>query len=73
MTVQELYDELGKEIQAGHGDLRVIANCDFVIRRKGTEYENNVECKPEHYERYLPFLNDVYYQSGEIELGFSDF
>ena len=59
MTVQELYNELGKEIKAGHGDLRVIANCN--IERAG----ENV------WQQYFTELDDVYYQSGDIELGFS--
>ena len=29
MTVKELYDELGKLIDCGHGDTRVIANINF--------------------------------------------
>ena len=62
MTVQELYDELGVEIEQGHGDLRVIANCFFTIRKGNGEYGDFP----------LTHLNDVYYQSGDIELEFSD-
>ena len=68
MTVQELYDKLGIEIECGHGDLRVIANCDFRIKtfREGFEWK-------EHFDGfYLTHLNDVYYQSGDIEIAFSD-
>ena len=62
MTVKELYDELGKLIDCGHADTRVIANCEFTIT-KGNGYYNDF-C--------LCYLNDVYYQSGDIELSFSD-
>lgn len=58
-TVQELYDELGKLIEQGHGDTRVIANCEFTLN---DEYYNDF---------YLCELDDVYYQSGDIELAFS--
>lgn len=55
MTVKELYDELGNYIKMGHANTRVIANCDFTICRKGSEYEHNIDCKPEHYDDfYLP-------------------
>ena len=63
MTVQELYNELGKEIEQGHGDLRVIANADIDL-----PYDCN---KGEEIELYLMNLKDVYYQSGDIELSFS--
>ena len=67
MTVKELYDELGKEVRTGHGDLKVIANCEFTI---SDPYDGS-KCD-EHYDNfYLTELNDVYYQSGDIELGFS--
>ena len=62
MTVKELYNELGREIEAGHGDLRVIANCSFTIRKGNGDYGDFP----------LTHLNDVYYQSGDIELEFSD-
>lgn len=58
-TVQELYDELGKLIEQGHGDTRVIANCEFTLN---DEYYNDF---------YLCELDDIYYQSGDIELAFS--
>lgn len=61
MTVKELYNELGKYIKMGHADLDVIANCAFTIK-KGNGYYDGF---------YLTHLNDVYYQSGDIELGFS--
>lgn len=61
MTVKELYDELGKYIEMGHADLDVIANCAFTIKKGNGEYS----------DFYLTYLNDVYYQSGDIELGFS--
>ena len=63
MTVQKLYDELGNYIKMGHADTRVIANCDFHLPW---------ECKKhEHINGfYLTNLDKVYYQSGDIELGF---
>lgn len=64
MTVKELYDKLGLEIEQGHGELNVIANCDFTI--------GSFEDKTHYDDYYLCYLNDVYYQSGDIELGFSD-
>lgn len=64
MTVQELYNELGREIEQGHGDLSVIANCEFTAPW---------DCKKGEYIEafYFTKLNEVYYQSGDIELGFS--
>ena len=66
MTVQELYDELGNYIKMGHADTRVIANCNFKLPwgdcKKGEEIGGF----------YLTHLNDVYYQSGDIELEFAD-
>lgn len=59
-TVKQLYDELGQLIKEGHGDTRVIANCEFNIT-KGNGYYNNFP---------LCYLKDVYYQSGDIELEF---
>ena len=60
-TVNELYDELGQLIKEGHGNTRVIANCEFNIT-KGNGYYNDFP---------LCHLKDVYYQSGDIELDFS--
>ncbi len=65
MTVKELHKELTDLIEGGHGDTRVIANCSFVspwALKKGEEVSDFP----------LLYLNDVYYQSGDIELGFSD-
>ena len=62
MTVKELYDELGNYIKMGHADTRVIANCYFTIRKGNGDYG----------DFSLTHLNDVYYQSGDIELEFSD-
>lgn len=68
MTAQELYDKLGTEIKCGHGDLRVIANCEFDIKKRNCY---GVVCEDTHYDDfYLTELDDVYYQSGDIELGF---
>lgn len=61
MTVKQLYDELGQLIKEGHGNTRVIANCEFNIT-KGNGYYNDFP---------LCYLKDVYYQSGDIELEFS--
>ena len=65
MTVQELYDELGKEIKAGHGDLNVIANCNFTLPWNCTKGE-------EIGDFCLCYLDRVYYQSGDIEIRFYD-
>ena len=62
MTVAELHKELSLLIQQGHADTRVIANCSFTIKKGNGFYEDYPLCH----------LNDVYYQSGDIELGFSD-
>lgn len=59
-TVKELYNELGKLIEQGHGDARVIANCEFAI---DGEYYGDF---------YLSELNDVSYKSGNIELFFQE-
>ena len=61
MNVKELYNELSQLIKEGHGDTRVIANCEFNIK-KGNGYYNDFP---------LCHLKDVYYQSGDIELEFS--
>ena len=61
MTVAELYKELSLLIEQGHADTRVIANGEFKITKGNGEYS----------DFYLMYLNDVYYQSGDIELGFS--
>ena len=65
MTVQELYDELGKYIEMGHADTRVIANCNF---------KSPWDCKKgeEIGDFWLGYLDWVYYQSGDIELRFLD-
>ena len=64
MTVKELHKELSLLIEQGHGDTRVIANINFKSPweslKKGEEVGGF----------YLTHLNDVYYQSGDIELGF---
>lgn len=62
MTVAELHKELSLLIEQGHADTRVIANCSFTIRKGNGEYGDFP----------LIYLNDVYYQSGDIELQFSD-
>lgn len=62
MTVKELRDRLDAFVKYGQGDLNVIANCEFTITKGNGHYSD----KP------LIYLNDVYYQSGDIELAFSD-
>lgn len=65
MTVTKLYNELGLLIKQGHGDTRVIADINFTSPwnlEKG-EYIGDFN---------LLNLEDVYYQSGDIELSFSD-
>lgn len=60
MTIKELYEELGKLIEYGYSDNMVIANCSFSIN--GEEYT----------DYYLTEINDIYYQSGDIEIEFSN-
>ena len=65
MTVAELHKQLSLLIEQGHADTRVIANISFTlpwVLKEGEEVS----------DFYLTHLNDVYYQSGDIELGFSD-
>lgn len=65
MTVTELHKELSLLIEQGHGDTRVTANINFKSPwdlKKGEEVG----------DFWLGYLNDVYYQSGDIELGFSN-
>ncbi len=64
MTVIELYNELGKYIEMGYADTRVIAFCEKKMRTVTGDYEN--------VPFWLTNLNNVYYQSGDVELGFSD-
>ena len=59
MTVNELIKRLEEYRDMGHGNTDVIAYCDFTL--DGVQYE-----KP------FLYLNDVHYQSGDIELRFSD-
>ena len=61
MTVAELHKELSLLIEQGHADTRVIANCSFTINSGNGYYEDFTFSK----------LEDVYYQSGDIELGFT--
>lgn len=61
MTVKELHKKLSDLIKQGHADTRVIARCDFTITKGNGDYGDFPLCH----------LNDVYYQSGDIELGFS--
>ena len=62
MTVKKLKDILDKFIVMGHADTNVIANCEFTITQ-GNGYYND---KP------LTYLKNVCYQSGDIEIAFSD-
>jgi hypothetical protein len=59
MTVKELYEELGKLVE-DYSDNRVIASCSCKIG--GEEYT----------DYYLTEINDIYYQSGDIEIEFSN-
>lgn len=65
MTVRELHNELTLLIEQGHGDTRVIADINFTSpwKLEKGEYVGDFN---------LLHLNDVYYQSGDIELSFSD-
>lgn len=60
MTVKELHKELSLLIEEGHADTRVIANCNFKV--------NDVKFG----DFYVLNLTDVYYQSGDIELNFTN-
>lgn len=65
MTVAELHKELSLLIEQGHADTRVIANISFKSPwdlKKGEEVGDFC----------LGYLNWVYYQSGDIEMQFSD-
>ena len=65
MTVKELYKELSLLIEQGHADTRVTANINFKSPcdlKKGEEVG----------DFWLLYLDWVYYQSGDIELRFSD-
>lgn len=64
MTVSELHKELSLLIEQGHADTRVIADVSF---KSPWELKKGEEVSDFH----LLYLNDVYYQSGDIELGFS--
>ena len=65
MTVAELHKELSSLIEQGHADTRVTANINFKSPwdlKKGEEVD----------DFWLEYLERVYYQSGDIELKFSD-
>lgn len=65
MTVKELYEKLSTYMDIGHANTRVIADINFTSPwnlEKG-EYVGDFN---------LLHLNEVYYQSGDIELSFSD-
>ena len=65
MTVAELHKELSLLIKQGHENTRVIANINFESPWELKKGEKVGDFSLTH-------LNDVYYQSGDIELGFSD-
>ena len=65
MTVTELHKELSLLIKQGHGNTRVIANINFKSPWELKKGEKIGDCCRTH-------LNDVYYQSDDIGLGFSD-
>lgn len=60
MTVKELRDKLDAFVKHGHGDTRVIANCNFTITKGNGDYGDYP----------LTYIRDVYYQSGDIEIDF---
>ena len=65
MTVAELHKKLSLLIEQGHADTRVTANINFKSLwdlKKGEEVG----------DFWLGYLDRVYYQSGDIELRFSD-
>ena len=65
MTVKELHKELSLLIEQGHADTRVTANINFKSPwdlKKGEEVG----------DFWLGYLDRVYYQSGDIEMRFSD-
>ena len=65
MTVKELHEELSLLIEQGHGDTRVTANINF---KSPWELKKGEEVG----DFWLGYLDRVYYQSGDIELRFSD-
>ena len=65
MTVKELHKELSLLIEQGHADTRVIANINF-------KSPWNLKKGEEVGDFHLLYLDWVYYQSGDIELQFSD-
>lgn len=65
MTVKELHKELSLLIEQGHADTRVTANINFKSPwdlKKGEEVS----------DFWLGYPDWVYYQSGDIEMRFSD-
>lgn len=64
MTVMELHNELVKLILHGHADTRVIADVAFK-----SPWDLNKGDLVDGF--HLLYLNNVYYQSGDIELAFS--
>ena len=65
MTVKELHKELSLLIEQGHADTRVVANINF-------KSPWNLKKGEEVGDFCLLYLDWVYYQSGDIELRFSD-
>lgn len=65
MTVVELHKELSGLIAQGHADTRVTANINF-------KSPWNLKKGEEVGDFWLGYLDRVYYQSGDIELQFSD-
>lgn len=64
MTVEKLYNELGKLVECGHGNTDVIAYCHskYTYASDGNE----------EVDMYFTHIHDVYYQSGDIEIEFSN-
>ena len=65
MTVSELYKELSLLIEQGHADTRVTANINF---KSPWDLKKSEEVS----DFWLGYLDKVYYQSGDIEMQFSD-
>ncbi|MCQ2081656.1 MAG: hypothetical protein MJZ11_08350 [Lachnospiraceae bacterium] len=65
MTVSELKRELEKYEQMGHGDTSVIAHCYSTYKFCADEENDYVEY---HFSK----IDDIYYQSGDIEIEFSN-
>lgn len=64
MTVGELFIKLSELVECGHGNTDVIAYC----HSKHTYASDGKE----EVDMYFTHIHDVYYQSGDIEIEFSN-